>query len=211
MSIRLRSHSLLLGIALFISPACSDGDEVVLVGDVDEPQVTTLSTEPSSLTSTEATPTDPPATFTPLLPDQPMHDGCIDPLADSTPPEAGLLRVDPSSAGPGEQIAFTWAVEGRRTFTTGDEMIISCWNAVEWMPVWFAFGTFGEPTTFVLTLETISDYVFTADGWSQAVGRIAIPPDAPSGTYRLSGTISFSTDAEPTVTLEGQADFIVSG
>jgi hypothetical protein len=150
----------------------------------------------------------PPAT---VLPDQPLHDACVEPPGSETADALGLLSVEPSVVSAGQTLTFRWDVEGRGAFTTGDEMIVECWNGQEWTPVWYTFGAFAdEPLTVVLTPSTIEDWGFTADGFSHAVGTVQIPDEAPPGTYRLTFYIAFGADDSPADVVDADAWFVVA-
>lgn len=122
-----------------------------------------------------------------LRPDQPLHDGCVEPSADALETLADdRLSVRPQVAVAGTSLTVSWEAEPGETFTTGNELVVSCWNGVGWMPVWFAFSVFAHPRTVVLTAETIDRYLLTADAWSETEGVVEIPSDAPAGTYLIT-------------------------
>ncbi|MEM9133269.1 MAG: hypothetical protein AAF962_07565 [Actinomycetota bacterium] len=171
-----------------IATGCGGGDSPIAVGDVEAPE-TPAPTTPPAPPPVSAT-ADPAVQFFPadLRPDQPLHDGCVEPPAhalEASPPSR--LSVWPEAVAAGSSLTVSWEVVAGDPVTTGNELVVSCWNGAGWMPVWFAFSIFSSsPRTVVLTAETIERYLFTADAWSETEGVVSIPPNAPPGTYRLT-------------------------
>lgn len=209
----------LVGVGLV---ACGGDETVVVVGDVENPQVTVpaedegetpiapVVDEPSSeqrRTGTTVRSAEP----IPLRPDQPLHDACLDPPSNETSVESDVLTVDPETVSAGQDLTFRWNVAGRGVFTTGDEMIVGCWDGSGWMPVWYAFGAFLNPMTVVLTPDTVDRWSFTADGWSSSVGTVLIPVEARPGTYSLISNIVFGADGDQPTVVDAQAYFVVAG
>ena len=147
-----------------------------------------------------------------LARDQPIQDSCIEPDSDGlNGDDSTLFQIDPEAVVPGDRVSFRWDLGDRsESVTTGDELVVSCWNGIEWTPVWLAFAIFGDDSqTVVLSAETAERYVFTSDAHQETEGTIVVPADAPPLTYRVSAEIRFGLSGPDSESVEASATFSV--